>query len=119
MPSTMRAAVFVEKGRIVLEEKPIPRPGPGESQVRVRTTAIRGTDVHILKGEYPVRRGSTVGHEPVGRVPHAQANLAPIPEGLSDEQVLPCPDATQRDGALKVAITPRGITTKRGAIECR
>jgi threonine dehydrogenase-like Zn-dependent dehydrogenase len=25
-------------------------------------------------------------------VPHAQANLAPIPDGLSDEQVLLCPD---------------------------
>jgi NADPH:quinone reductase-like Zn-dependent oxidoreductase len=32
----------------------------------VTTTTICGTDVHILKGEYPVARGLTVGHEPVG-----------------------------------------------------
>jgi hypothetical protein len=30
------------------------------------TTTICGTDVHILKGEYPVQRGLTIGHEPVG-----------------------------------------------------
>ena len=29
MVSKMRAAVFVEKGRIVLQDKPIPRPGHG------------------------------------------------------------------------------------------
>src|SRR3546814_11904588 len=34
--------------------------------MRITTTTICGTDVHILKGEYPVRRGLTIGHEPVG-----------------------------------------------------
>ena len=29
-------------------------------------TTICGTDVHILKGEYPVEEGRIVGHEPVG-----------------------------------------------------
>ena len=63
---TMKAAVFVEPGRIVLDEKPIPRVGPLDALLRVTTTTICGTDVHILKGEYPVARGLTVGHEPVG-----------------------------------------------------
>ena len=58
----MKAAVFVEPGRIALEEKPVPSPGPGEALVRVTTTTICGTDVHILKGEYPVAKGLTVGH---------------------------------------------------------
>jgi alcohol dehydrogenase len=31
-------------------------------------TTICGTDVHILKGEYPVKPGLVVGHEPVGRI---------------------------------------------------
>jgi alcohol dehydrogenase len=150
----MKAAVFAEPGRIVLEEKPIPKVGPRDALVRVTTTTICGTDVHILKGEYPVARGLTVGHEPVGviaelgeavtgyavgqrviagaitpcgqchtclggnpsqcggkpmggwrlgntvdgcqaeyvLIPDAMANLAPIPDGLSDEQVLMCPD---------------------------
>jgi threonine dehydrogenase-like Zn-dependent dehydrogenase len=156
----MKAAVFVEPGRIVLEDKPIPDIGPLDALVRITTTTICGTDVHILKGEYPVARGLTIGHEPVGvieklgsavtgyhegqrviagaitpsgysnaclcgfcsqdgagtahgwkplggwkfgntidgcqaeyvRVPDAMANLAPVPDGLTDEQVLMCPD---------------------------
>jgi alcohol dehydrogenase len=120
----------------------------------VTLTTICGTDVHILKGEYPVKPGLIVGHEPVGviaelgpgvvgyeigdrvlvgaitpcgqchacfsgkpsqcghgtgyeaiggwrfgntingaqaeylLVPYAQANLAKIPESLTDEQVV-------------------------------
>ena len=156
----MKAAVFVEAGRIVLDEKPIPDIGPTDALIRMTTTTICGTDIHILKGEYPVERGLTIGHEPVGvieklgsavqgyregqrviagaitpsgysnaclcgclsqdgpgakhgfkaiggwkfgntidgcqaeyvRVPDAMANLAPIPDGLTDEQVLMCPD---------------------------
>ncbi len=156
----MKAAVFVEPGRIVLDEKPIPDVGPLDALVRVTTTTICGTDVHILKGEYPVAKGLTIGHEPVGvieklgsavqgyregqrviagaitpsgwsnaclcgacsqdgagtahgwkpmggwrfgntidgcqaeyvLVPDAMANLAPVPDELTDEQVLMCPD---------------------------
>ena len=62
----MRAAVFVEPARIVLDEKPVPEVGPLDALVRVTTTTICGTDVHILKPEYPVAKGLTVGHEPVG-----------------------------------------------------
>lgn len=160
MTSSMRAAIFIEPGRIVLGEKPIPQVGPLDALIRVTTTTICGTDIHILKGEYPVAAGLTIGHEPVGvieklgsavrgyqegqrviagaitpsgwsnaslcgcgaqdgqdglhgframggwrfgntldgaqadylLVPDAMANLAPIPDGLTDEQVLMCPD---------------------------
>ncbi len=64
----MRAAVFVGKNRIELRDVPRPEPGPGEALVKVTLTTICGTDVHILRGEYPVRPGLVVGHEPVGRV---------------------------------------------------
>lgn len=160
MAAKMKAAVFVEPNRIVVEEKPIPDVGPLDALVRITTTTICGTDVHILKGEYPVAKGLTIGHEPVGvieklgsavvgytegqrviagaitpsghsaaclcgyhsqdgagtkhgfkplggwrfgntidgaqaeylLVPDAMANLAPIPDELTDEQVLMCPD---------------------------
>ena len=64
--STMRAAVFVEPGKIELQQRPIPDIGPTDALLRVTTTTICSTDVHILKGEYPVRPGLIVGHEPVG-----------------------------------------------------
>ncbi|HOB66930.1 NAD(P)-dependent alcohol dehydrogenase [Ottowia sp.] len=167
MAQMMKAAVFVEPGRIEIADKPIPDVGPNDALIKITTTTICGTDVHILKGEYPVAKGLTVGHEPVGvivklgsavtgyqegqrviagaicpnfnsyaaqdgapsqdgsylvasgrcgchgykltagwrfgnlidgtqaeyvLVPDAQGNLAPVPDGLTDEQVLMCPD---------------------------
>ena len=145
----MRALVFRGANQIGVEQVSIPKPGPGEAVIRVTLTTICGTDLHILKGEYPVKPGLIIGHEPVGvihemgvglsgyavgdrvlvgaitpcgqcsyclggnwsqcggpiggwkfgntidgaqaeylLVPNAQANLAKIPEELSDEQVV-------------------------------
>jgi alcohol dehydrogenase len=150
----MRATVFHGKDKISVEEVEKPRAGVGEALIRVTLTTICGTDLHIVRGEYPVRPGLVIGHEPVGvieelgagitgyeigdrvlggaitpcgqcraclsgnmsqcghgegyealggwrfgntingaqaeylLVPHAQANLAKIPDGLTDEQVV-------------------------------
>jgi threonine dehydrogenase-like Zn-dependent dehydrogenase len=192
----MKAACFVEKGRIVLEDKPIPDVGPNDALMRVTTTTICGTDIHILKGEYPVEKGLTIGHEPVGvieklgsavegfqegqrviagaitpsgwshaclcgycsqdgagtkhgwkpmggwkfgntidgcqaeyvLVPDAMANLAPIADGLTDEEVLMCPDimstgfAGAENGGIKIGDTvaifaqgPIGLCATAGA----
>ncbi|XWN31104.1 MAG: NAD(P)-dependent alcohol dehydrogenase [Devosia sp.] len=192
----MRAAIFVEPGRIVLEDKPIPDVGSSDALVRITTTTICGTDVHILKGEYPVEKGLTVGHEPVGvieklgrdvkgysegqrviagaicpsgysnaclcgqhsqdgqsaphgyrpmggwrfgntidgtqaeyvLVPDAMTNLAPVPDGLSDEEVLMCPDimstgfAGAEEGDIQIGDTvavfaqgPIGLCATAGA----
>ena len=53
--ATMRAAVFGGKGKIGIREVPRPEPGPARRCVKVTLTTICGTDVHILKGEYPGR----------------------------------------------------------------
>ncbi len=147
--ATMKALVFHGPGNISLETVPIPKARAGEVIIRVTLTTICGTDLHILKGEYPVKPGLIIGHEPVGviheigdgvtgyevgdrvlvgaitpcgqcnfclsgnwsqcggaiggwkfgntidgaqaeylRVPYAQANLARIPDELTDEQVV-------------------------------
>jgi threonine dehydrogenase-like Zn-dependent dehydrogenase len=62
----MRAATFRKPGSIELGETPAPMAGPGQAVVRMTMTTICGTDVHILKGEYPVAPGRIVGHEGVG-----------------------------------------------------
>src|SRR6202140_394101 len=64
--TTMKALVFRGPDQIAIEQIPIPKPGPGEAVIRVTLTTICGTDLHILKGEYPVRPGLVIGHEPVG-----------------------------------------------------
>jgi len=62
----MRATVFRGAGDIRVEEVPRPHAGVGEAIIRVTLTTICGTDLHIVRGEYPVRPGLVIGHEPVG-----------------------------------------------------
>jgi len=89
----MLATVFHEKDRIKVEEVDKPRPGPGEAVIRVTLTTICGTDLHILRGEYPVKPGLIIGHEPVGVIDE----LGP---GVTGYQV--------GDRVLVGAITPCG-----------
>jgi threonine dehydrogenase-like Zn-dependent dehydrogenase len=77
----MKAAIFVEPGRIVLDQKPIPNVGVTDALLRITTTTICGTDVHILKGEYAVAKGLTVGHEPVGVIEKLGSAVSGYHEG--------------------------------------
>jgi alcohol dehydrogenase len=72
---TMRAAVFHGVGDIRVEEVPRPHAGPGEAVIRVTMTTICGTDLHIVRGEYPVKPGLIIGHEPVGVIEELGAGL--------------------------------------------
>ena len=62
----MRATVFRGVNRFGLEEVEKPRAGVGEAVIRMTLTTICGTDLHIVRGEYPVKEGLIIGHEPVG-----------------------------------------------------
>lgn len=62
----MRANVFRAVNRFQVEEVERPRAGVGQAVIRVSLTTICGTDLHIVRGEYPVKPGLTIGHEPVG-----------------------------------------------------
>lgn len=66
MADMMKAAVYRGKDNIRLEDVPIPKAGFGEAIVKVTMTTICGTDVHIMRNEYPVEEGLIVGHEAVG-----------------------------------------------------
>ena len=171
---TMRATVFRGVGDFGIQEVPRPHAGVGEAVIRVTLTTICGTDLHIVRGEYPVQPGLVIGHEPVGvieelgpgvtgyevgdrvlvgaitpcgqchaclsghlsqcghghghqavggwrfgntingaqaeylLVPHAQANLAKIPDELTDEQVVLLADiaSTGFSGAESGGVRP-------------
>lgn len=90
---TMRAAVFHGVNDLRLEPVAMPVAGPGEAVVRVTMTTICGTDVHILKGEWPVAPGRVLGHEPVGVIHE-------LGEGVEGYEV--------GDRVLVGAITPCG-----------
>jgi alcohol dehydrogenase len=71
----MKAVVFHGINDLRVEEVPKPQPKPGEAVIRITATTICGTDVHIVKGEYPVRPGLILGHEPVGIIEELGAGL--------------------------------------------
>ncbi len=90
---TMRANVFRGPNHIQLEEVPRPRAGVGEAVIRITLTTICGTDIHILRGEYPVKPGLVIGHEPVGVIEE-------IGDGVTGYEI--------GDRVLVGAITPCG-----------
>lgn len=63
---TMKANVFHGVNDIRVEDVERPRARAGEAVIRITLTTICGTDLHIVRGEYPVRAGLVIGHEPVG-----------------------------------------------------
>ena len=66
----MKALVYAEQGRFVLEEKPVPQLcDPRDAIVRVTLSSICSSDLHIKHGSVPQAvPGITVGHEMVGVV---------------------------------------------------
>src|SRR3954453_3603263 len=71
----MKANVFRGKNNIRVEEVERPRAGIGDAVIRVTLTTICGTDLHIVRGEYPVAPGLIVGHEPVGVIEELGAGI--------------------------------------------
>ena len=76
----MKANVFHGKNNLRVEEVDKPRAGVGEAVIRVTLTTICGTDLHIVRGEYPVAPGLVVGHEPVGVIEE-------LGEGVSGNEI--------------------------------
>ncbi|NKG20920.1 zinc-dependent alcohol dehydrogenase family protein [Paeniglutamicibacter terrestris] len=66
----MKALIYHGPGDMSWSEAPKPQVlNPGDAIVRVETTTICGTDLHILKGDVPaVQPGRILGHEGVGTV---------------------------------------------------
>ncbi len=63
----MRAAVYKGKQSFAVEDLPRPVPGPGEVLIRVKYSAVCGTDVHAFLYDAPPP-GAVLGHEYSGRI---------------------------------------------------
>lgn len=80
----MRAAVVRRFGDpLEIEERPVPRPGPGEVLVRVHASGVCHTDLHAAHGDWPVKPKLPFvpGHEAVGRVAAVGAGVRSLREG--------------------------------------
>jgi alcohol dehydrogenase len=71
----MKANVFRGINDFQIEEVARPRAGFGEAVIKVTLTTICGTDLHIVRGEYPVKSGLIIGHEPVGIIAELGAGV--------------------------------------------
>ena len=102
--STMRALVYHGPGRRAWEEKPKPRIREAtDAVVRVTTTTICGTDLHILKGDVPtVTDGRILGHEGVGVVEEVGAAVGAVRKG--DTVLVSCITSCGRCVACKKAM---------------
>ncbi|ACM05307.1 zinc-dependent alcohol dehydrogenase family protein [Thermomicrobium roseum] len=69
----MRAMVLERPGQpLVLQELPVPEPGPGQVLLRIRACGVCRTDLHIVAGELPGPKLPLVlGHQIVGEVVRA------------------------------------------------
>lgn len=86
----MKALVYHGPNHKSLEERPIPEiKDSNDAIVKVLTTTICGTDLHILKGDVPtVKPGRILGHEGVGIVDKIGPGIKNLKPG--DHVIISC-----------------------------
>jgi len=86
----MKALIYHGPGEKAWEEAPDPKiQAPPDAIVRVDTTTICGTDLHILKGDVPaVTKGRILGHEGVGTITEVGAAVRDLQVG--DRVIISC-----------------------------
>ncbi len=88
--ATMKALVYHGPGKFAWENKPRPAiQDPSDAIVRVTTSTICGTDLHILKGDLPaVTDGRILGHEAIGVIEQVGAGVSEFHVG--DRVIMSC-----------------------------
>jgi len=100
----MKALVYHGPGKRSWEDKPRPAiEKPTDAIVRITTTTICGTDLHILKGDVPtVTDGRILGHEGIGTI--EQVGQAVSEFKVGDKVIISCVTA-----CLKCDFCKRGM----------
>jgi 2-desacetyl-2-hydroxyethyl bacteriochlorophyllide A dehydrogenase len=84
----MRAVTFQAPGEVLVEEVPEPELlHPGDAIVEIQASGVCGSDLHIYHGRVKIEPGFTLGHEYVGRVIAAGADVRDVSIG---DRVLGC-----------------------------
>jgi propanol-preferring alcohol dehydrogenase len=84
MAKVMRAAVAEKRGEpLVLRELPVPEPGAGEILVRIVTSGVCHTDIHVIDGDWPIKMRLPIipGHEGCGYVAALGSGVTSVREG--------------------------------------
>src|SRR5258708_12468238 len=97
MAKMMKAAVVRQFGKpLVIEDVPVPVPGPGEILVKVMACSVCHTDLHAAEGDWPVKPSLPFipGHEVTGIV----SPLPPAPTDFNPTD--PAPATCSHDPSL-------------------
>ncbi|HHX44913.1 MAG TPA: alcohol dehydrogenase catalytic domain-containing protein [Chloroflexi bacterium] len=84
IPETMRGVVFLGDRQVEVREFPVPRPGPSEVLVEMRTAAICGSDLHTYrrpKAQFEGMDPFIPGHEPAGVVAEIGSHVTNVKPG--------------------------------------
>src|SRR3954471_36045 len=88
----MKALVFHRPGKVSVDQVPDPRvEQPEDVVLRVTSTAICGSDLHIYNGFFPQLKAMTLGHEFMGIVEEVGSAVTKLQKG--DRVVVPFPIA--------------------------
>jgi alcohol dehydrogenase len=97
----MKALVYLGPGEKAWQDVPAPKLlHPTDAIVRIETTTICGSDLHILKGDVPaVKKGRILGHEGVGVITEVGSAVASLAVG--DKVIISCIKSCGRCGFCK------------------
>jgi L-iditol 2-dehydrogenase len=97
----MRASILRGAGKVEVEQRPIPRPGPGEVLIAIGSVGVCGSDVHYYEhgriGPYVVDSPLVLGHEAGGTVADVGPDVTSLSAGqrVSIEPGVPCRNCAQ------------------------
>ncbi|GAH78503.1 unnamed protein product, partial [marine sediment metagenome] len=86
----------MEAGKFRTKEVPIPRPGPREVLVAVKSCGVCGSDIHFYEngriGDFVVRKPVVLGHEVAGEVVElgSEARMLKVGDRVAVEPGIPC-----------------------------
>ncbi|KAF1999799.1 GroES-like protein [Amniculicola lignicola CBS 123094] len=79
---TMKAVVFKGPGKVVVEDRPIPRiKDAGDIIVKVEKTALCGSELHVYRGHQPSATDFIMGHEFTGRIEEVGPGVRDLKKG--------------------------------------
>src|SRR5688572_4959208 len=85
---SMKALVFHEPGRVSIEQRSEPQPGPRDILLRVGAASICASDIRVYRGEKKARAGVIPGHETAGVIAAVGGDVTEFRPG---DRVVVCP----------------------------
>jgi len=78
----MKAVIFKGKLQVAIEERPIPKiQDPTDIIIKVRYTALCGSELHVFRGHQPSGTGFIMGHEFTGEVVETGTEVRSVQKG--------------------------------------